>query len=160
MGGTTSASNSLAYGFAPSASTAIGDITWNVVIAKNISQTAGDYFDITLPDRTAYPNLFMSFILLNSAWDSRTIVSGNICSITNVSTPNFCITDSQSQYDANEAHFIICQGTNTFNGIYSRVTIATEDWHMSTTDKDYNDFTFSLCSRTFASGCMNDTNVA
>ena len=81
IGGTTSASNSLAYGFAPSASTAIGNITWNIVIAKNISQTAGDYFDITLPDRTFYPNLFMSFILLNSAWDTRTIVSGNICSI-------------------------------------------------------------------------------
>ena len=133
---------------------------WNVVIAKNTSQTIGDFFDIQLPDRTSFPRIFINFIMLNSAWNNRVIEKGNICSITNVDTPNFCMTPSESQHDTNQSHFIICQGTNSVNGIYSRITIASEDWFMSSTDRDYNDFLFSICDRGLDASLLNDTNVS
>ncbi len=160
VGGNTSASNSLIYAFSSKIDTSIFNMTWNVIIAKNTSQTIGDYFDIILPDRTFYPHLYISFIMLNSAWDNKIIVNDNVCSITNINTPNFCITPSQSSYDVNQSHFIVCQGTNNNNGICSRITVACEDWHMSITDRDYNDFIFSICDKGLSESLMNDTHVS
>jgi hypothetical protein len=160
LGGTTSASNSLLYGFAATSSTAITDITWTVAIAKNTSQTAGDYLDIEFPDRTHYPNLYIAFILVNAAWDNRTIVSGNLCSITNVDYENYCINSSKSLYDVDESHFIISCGINTTFGIFSRITFGCEDWEMSTTDRDYNDLKFSIASKAISESLTNDTSIS
>ena len=93
VGGITGASNSLIYGFCASNNTPIENINWNVAFAKNTSQTAGDYIDVSFPDMTYYPsdNFYISFILLNSAWDNRIIIRDNVCNITNINTPNFCI---------------------------------------------------------------------
>lgn len=149
LGGNTMASNSLIYGFCSSNNTSIENITWNVIFAKTTSQTSGDYVDIPFPDMTYYPNgnFYIAFILLNGAWDNRTIVRDNICSITNTDTPNFCIKPSQSLYDVNESHFINIKGLNSVYGYYTRIAIGSEDWHMATTDRDYNDFSFSISSR-------------
>lgn len=149
VGGTTGASNSLIYGFCDSNNTPIENITWNVAFAKNTSQTAGDYIDVPFPDMTYYPsdNFYISFILLNSAWDNRIIIRDNICSITNLNAPNFCINPSKSLYDINKSHFINIKGSNTFYGYFTRITFGSEDWHIENTDKDYNDFSFSISSR-------------
>ncbi len=159
IGGMTSASVSLMYAFSVKNTDSINDLTWNVVIAKNTSQTVGDYFDIPLPNKKFYPTLFINFILLNGAWNNKIIVRDNICSITNLNTLNYCITPVQSQYDANQSHFIVCQGTNAHCGIYSRLTIACEDWNMATTDRDYNDLIFSIADVGICDNLLNDINV-
>ena len=162
LGGTTGASISLLYGFCTSTSTSIDNMTWNVVIAKNTSQTQGDYFDIAFPDMTYYPsdNFYISFILINAAWDERTIINGNICSITNVGYDNYCIKPSESQYDENISHFINSQGINSFDGIFTRLVIACEDWTMNITDKDYNDLLFCVSSRLISENNINDTSTS
>lgn len=161
LGGTTSAQVSLLYAFCNSDSTLITDMTWNIVIAKNTSQTQGDYFDIPFPDMTYYPNdkFYISFIIINNAWSTRTIVRNNICSITNVGYDNYCIKPSESQYDKNISHFINSQGINSLNGIMTRLVIACEDWTMNITDKDYNDLIFSVGSRYISENLMNDSSL-
>jgi hypothetical protein len=162
LGGTTSASNSLLYGFTSSITSELTSITWNVLIAKNTSQTLGDYFDVEFPDMTYYPpnNFYIVFILINAAWDSRTIVSGNICSITNTGYNNFCIDPSKSQTDVNKSNFICCQGVNSFDGICTRVVVACEDWIASETDYDYNDLIFFVGSRVISDAMINDTSTS
>jgi len=161
LGGTTAASVSLIYGFASSTTTPINNIVWNVAFAKNITQTGGDYIDVSFPDMTYYPNgnFYIAFILINSAWDNRTIVNGNICSITNVNHDNYCIDSSKSLYDTDKAHFINSQGINANFGIYSRISIASEDWTSVITDNDYNDLLFSVSSRFVSDLNINDTSI-
>lgn len=165
LGGTTSASNSLLYGFASSNTTALSDIIFNVLIAKNTSQTNGDYFDIQLPDDTFYPQMYIVFVLINSAWNFRTIVSGNTCSIQS-NVPNFCINPSVSNYDMLQSHFIVSQCINSVYGIATRMTITMEDWifnlvdsYTDLADRDYNDFIFSIGTRFINESMTNDTNI-
>jgi len=158
LGGTTSASNSLIYGFAPSSNTSITNITWVVIIAKNTSHTIGDYFDIELPNSTSYPKLYISFILLNTAFDNKINIVNDTYSITNINTPNFCIDPSKSLYDTNQSHFIILKGKNNMYGFNSHITICCEDWHMASTDKDYNDFIFSISSKYISDIFINDNS--
>lgn len=164
LGGSCAATNSLLYGFAPKLTTNISTITFNVVIAKNTSQTKGDYFDIALPDRMSYPNLHIVFILLCSAWTHRTIVSGNICSISaslmDNTNLNFCIDPSKSIGDINQSHFIISQGLSTTFGIYTRIIIGIEDLPMSGTDRDYNDCMIAISSKTISESQLNDTTIS
>ena len=80
--------------------------------------------------------------------------------MTNVNTENFCIDPSKSLYDVNEAHFIISCGINTSMGIFSRISIACEDWSMNITDKDYNDLSFSISSRYLDDNQINDSSVS
>lgn len=152
LGGTTSASISLIYGFASSTTTAITDIIWNVVFAKNTTQIGGDYIDISFPDMTYYPNgnFYIAFILINGAWDNRT----------NIDNDNYCIDSSKSLYDTNTAHFINSQGINVHSGILSRVSIASEDWKSAITDNDYNDLLFSVSSRFVSDSNINDTSIS
>ncbi len=167
IGGTTSASNSLIYGFASSNNVLITSITFNVLIAKNTSQTIGDYWDIALPDSTFYPNLYIVIIMLNSAWDSRLIISGNTCSITNIGAPNYCINPSKSNYDVNESHFINIQCVNAIYGVPNRLSIAMEDWifnmvppYTDVADRDYNDFIISIGSAMLDDSYVNDTTIS
>jgi hypothetical protein len=160
IGGTTSASNSILYGFSPSTSTSLSSITFNVLVAKNTSQTIGDYWDIPIPDDTNYPNLYLVLVLVNSGWDSRTIVSGNTCSIPTTNIPNFCIDPSKSIYDENKSHFIILQCKNSVYGIPNRISIAIEDWLFGQTDNDYNDFLISISSACLGDAMVNDTSTS
>ncbi len=167
IGGTTSASNSLLYGFAPSPTTPVADIVFNVLIAKNTSQTVGDYWDIQTPDSTAYPTLYIALVLVNSAWDKRTIVSGNVCDITTLNTPNYCIDPIKSDFDTTQSHFIISQCYNSKSGLATRITIAMEDWifneteqYDSTADRDYNDFIISISSPMISDIMTNDTDLS
>ena len=157
LGGTTSAKNSVIYGFAPATSTAIANITWDVLIAVNTTQTLGDYWDIILPDRTFYPNLYLAIIVLNDSWSSRTIVSGTTCNITNT-TPNFCIDSSKSVTDTNTAHFINLQGYNSNYGVLTRLVIGIEDWYSSLTDNDFNDILLAVSSKFYSELQINDTS--
>ena len=158
LGGTTSSADSLIYGFAPSLNTPINDITFNVIIANSNSQTLGDYFDIPFPDTTFYPNLFIVFVILNGAWDTRTIVSGNICSMNTSSSLNYCINPAYSNSDVNQSHFICVNGINAEVGAPSNISFGIETQPLSVS-KDYSNLKFSISSAYLNDVYTNDTYV-
>lgn len=154
LGGSTSNALSLLYGFTNSIFDV--DIEYNVVIANSNSQTVGDYFDIFIPDISAYPTLYIVFYVLNGAWDTRTIVSGNICSIDTYNSLNYCIDPSQSLSDPGNSHFIFVNGVNTHYGITPRISVSVDDELMATSNKDYNNLKFSVSSRFLNESEIND----
>lgn len=158
LGGTTSSADSLIYGFAPSLNTSISDISFNVCIANSNSQTVGDYFDISFPDVTFYPNIFLVFVLLNGAWDTRTIISGNICSMDPNAIANYCINPSQSSSDINQSHFICVNGINTQVGAPTTISFGTETQALSVS-KDYSNLKFSISSAYLNSVATSDTYI-
>ncbi len=150
--------NTLLYGFATSTTTPLTDITFNVAFARNLSQTYGDYVDIALPNSSLYPNLYLVIILLVNVWNSRTIVTGNICSILSTNADyNYCINPSLSYNDTGNSHFIVIQGTNTQLGILSHIVLGIEDNIFMSSDRDYNDFSIFIGSRSITDSQINDT---
>lgn len=144
--------NTILYGFANSTSTALSDITFNVAFASSTSQTYGDYVDISLPGTAQYPTLYLVIISLVNVWSSRTIVSGNTCSInSNNAKYMFCVDPSKSTTDVGTSHFIIIQGTNSIYNMFSHIVIAPEDNSLTNVvlpvDFDYNDCTIAVGSR-------------
>ena len=115
--------------------------------------------DINLPDQTLIPTVYLAIILLNGAWNSRTIVSGNTCNIINT-LPNFCIDPSKSVSDTGTSHFIHSQGWCSHYGIMARVVIVAEDWYTTNTDNDYNDVLLSVSSRYISDLQINDTSTS
>ena len=73
--------------------------------------------------------------------------------------PNFCIDSSKSITDTNQPHFVVIQGTNNLLNCASRITIGCEDWYLDRTDRDYNDFLFSISSRFFGELGINDDDI-
>lgn len=160
LGGSTSSSDTLLYSFATSTTTSSSGLTFNVVFAKSTSQTVGDYFDIQLPDTTAYPILYLVLVVLNGAWDTRTIVSGNTCSInySGGSILNYNITPSESISDVGKSHYILVSGTNTVYGYVGRISFGVEDALISGTN-DYAELKFSISDRMISDVQTNDTNT-
>ena len=158
LGGQTSATNTVIYGFAPSSSTLITNINWNVLMAVNKVHTIGDYWDIELPDSTFYPDLYLSIIVLNGAWKIRNIINNNICSV-NYSLPSFCINPSVSTSDSGLSHFIVLQGYNSNANLLTRLLISVEDWYSSSTDNDYNDIIFSISGKHYDNINVNETQT-
>jgi hypothetical protein len=156
LGGNTSNTDSLIYGFTNSLTNL--NITYNVIIANSNSQTIGDFFDIEFPDPTSYPTLYVVFWLLNGAWDNRTNIQDNICSITTNNSINFCVNPSYSLQDVNKSHFIFVNGINTVYGIPSRISIGVEDDLIGNTN-DYANFKFSISSRFFNEVQTNDNLI-
>jgi hypothetical protein len=161
LGGFCGFSNTLLYGFTNNLSTSPTSITWNVAFAVDLMQTAGDYIDIELPNPSSYPSLYVAFILLANVWQSRTVVNENICSINSSNAQySFCINPTESSNDTGSSHFIIMQGKNVGMNIFSHIVIGMEDNIFSNSDKDYNDFTFSIGSRYITDTQLNDTNLS
>jgi len=161
LGGTTSSTDSIIYAFANSLSQTFASLTFNIAIANTNSQIAGDYFDLELPDSTAYPNIFLVLALINGAWTTRTIVSGNKCSIQigAVGTTTYCINPSQSLQDSGLAHFILVNGINSVFGINSNIAIGLEDDPIASSNLDYANVKIGLSSRTINENLTNDTEL-
>jgi hypothetical protein len=148
--------SSLIYAFSPYPNKAINNLEWNVVIANSKTQTAGDYFDIQLPDSTYYPSLYVCFIIVKDAWPMREIVSENICRISSVSRFHYCVHPQKCAYDRNRPHFVVCNGLDTTTGIKTRITFGVEDdRHGYYCSCDYSDLVFSLSSRTY----LNENSI-
>lgn len=121
LGGTTSSTDSIIYAFANSTSQTFASLTFNMAMANTNSQVTGDFFDIQLPDPTAYPSIYLVLAIINGAWTTRIIVSGNQCSIQigAIGTATYCINPNQSLEDVGLAHFILVNGYNSTLGIHS-----------------------------------------
>jgi hypothetical protein len=156
LGGTTTNSDSLLYGFATSPTDT--NITFNVVFAKSISQTVGDYFDIPFPDTTFYPNLYVVFYLLNGAWDNRVIVSGTTCSIVSTGCTSYCINPAYSGTEVGESHFVFVNGFNQVYGMATRISVGVED-ELLTVSKDYANVKFAIASSYLDAVQTNDMYV-
>lgn len=160
IGGSCAYKNSIIYGFAANNTTASEDINWNVLFANSNAQTTGDYFDIELPDRTLYPNLFLALAIIPNGWTNRNIIdiSNKIYSLSG-STTYFNINKTYSSIDTTSSHTINIQGYDQVNGILSRVVLAFEDRQMSSTDKDYFDVIVSVSCAYFDEININDTII-
>lgn len=158
LGGTTSNTDSLLYAFAPNLNTDITTLTFNVIIANSNMQIVGDYFDIQLPDSIYYPDLYIVFCVLNGAWTNRTIISGNICSITSLNALTYCIDNTKNLSDGTNSHFILVNGINTVYATFSRISIGCNDAIIGSTN-DYNSLKFSICSKVYDESRVNDTNI-
>lgn len=155
MGGTSSAKNMILYAFSDSPTKTSTNLVWHVLIADANQQTIGDYWDIDLPDCTLFPNLYLSLLLINGAWDTRTVVNETLklCSISGDQT-YYCIHPTYSSADIGDAHAICIQGYNSHIGCQTCVCVGFEDWTMSITDKDYNDVVLTIHDM-----CLNETHT-
>ena len=158
LGGTTSSTDAIIYAFANSTSQTFSSLTFNMAIANTNSQVTGDYFDIQLPDPTAYPNIYLVLALINGAWTTRTIVSGNQCSIQigAVGTATYCINPAQSLQDVGLAHFILVNGYNSVFGLNSNIAIGIEDDPIASSNRDYANVKLAVSSRTINDSLTND----
>lgn len=157
LGGITDSTNSLLYGFANSQTQQ--NISLNVLIANTNSQTIGDYFDIELPDRTYFPNLYVVLYVLNGAWNNRTIINDNVCSITSTNCLSYCINPQYSLNDVTLSHFIFVNGTNNILGIPTRLSIGVEDQLISEVN-DYSQLKLSISSKYIDESYVNDTFIS
>jgi hypothetical protein len=159
--GTSDATNMLCYAWANSLSTASTNLSWNVAFANFNEQTQGDYLDIDLPNNTSYPNLYLALLIINGAWDTKTIENQElkICSIPGNNLVYFSITPSQSSSDTNYSHCIVIKAYNSRIGLQNRVCLAFEDWHMNFSDRDYNDVVISLQDACLDDNNINDTSI-
>lgn len=157
VGGTSSADNMILYAFAPLATTTPVNLMWRVLIANCSQQTAGDYFDIELSEPG---NKYLTLLLINDAWSSRTIVNESLklCSVPGNLT-YYCLNQTYSSEDVGDAHAICMQGYSSTCGAQTRVCVAFEDWTMATTDKDYNDVVLSIQDVFLDDVMENDTIV-
>jgi len=161
LGGTTSSTDAIIYAFANSTSQTFGSLTFNMAIANTNSQINGDYFDLQLPDPTAYPNIYLVLALINGAWTTRTIVSGNQCRIQigAVGTATYCINPSQSLQDVGLKHFILVNGYNSVYGINSNIAIGIEDDPIATSNRDYANVKIAVSSRMINDSLTNDSEL-
>lgn len=150
--------NCLLYGFSNSLTTSLDDITFNVAFASTKSQTFGDYIDISLPNTSDFPEMYIVLVFLVNVWDKRTIINGNTCSISSSDSKYiYCINPTLSTTDTSLSHSIVVQGLNTNQNIKSHIVVGFEDNKFSNSDRDYNDATFSICSRYISDLLTNDT---
>lgn len=150
--------SSLIYAFSPYPNKDIHDLEWNVAIANSHAQTAGDYFDIQLPDSTYYPSLYVCLLIVKDAWALREITdaTSKTCRITNVSRFHYCVHPQKCAHDRNKSHFMTSNGLDRTTGIKTRITFGIEDdRHGYYCDCDYNDLIFSLSSRTY----LNENSI-
>ena len=150
--------SSLLYAFSAFPGTTIDNLQWNVAIANTKAQTAGDYFDIQLPDSTYYPSLYVCFLIVKDAWVLREIVDAgqNICKISNISRFHYCIHPQKCYYDKGRSHYVVCNGLDDTTGIKTRITFSVEDdRHGFYCDGNCNDLIFSLSSRTY----LNENSI-
>jgi hypothetical protein len=161
LGGTTLSTDSIIYAFANSTSQTFAELTFNMAIANTNSQITGDYFDIQLPDPTAYPNIYLVLCLINGAWTTRTIVSGNQCRIEIGAngTETYCINPSQSLQDVGLKHFILVSGYNSIFGINSNIAIGIEDEPIASSNLDYANIKIAISSRMINDSLINDTGL-
>lgn len=161
LGGTTSSTDSIIYAFANSTSQTFASLTFNMAIANTNSQITGDFFDIQLPDPTAYPNIYLVLAIINGAWTTRTIVSGNQCSIQigAVGTATYCINPTQSLQDNGLAHFILVNGYNSTLGIHSNIAIGIEDDPIASSNRDYANVKLAVSSRMINDSLTNDSEL-
>ena len=161
LGGTTSSTDSIIYAFANSTSQTFAGLTFNMAIANTNSQITGDFFDIQLPDPTAYPNIYLVLAIINGAWTTRTIVSGNQCSIQigAVGTATYCINPTQSLQDNGLAHFILVNGYNSVLGIHSNIAIGIEDEPIASSNRDYANVKLAVSSRMINDSLTNDSEL-
>lgn len=151
--------NTILYGFTPFPNETLNNITFNVAFASSLSQTEGDYVDVALPNIPG--DLYLVIILLVNVWSTRTIVSGNRCSIDSTNAKyNYCIKPSLSVNDMINSHFIVIQGKNTNQGIFSHIVLGIEDDIFAFSDKDYNDFQIGIGSRSILSAQVNDNSLS
>ena len=158
LGGTTSSTDAIIYAFANSTSQTFASLVFYMAIANTNSQVAGDYFDLQLPDPTAYPNIFLVLALINGAWTTRTIVSGTQCSIQigAPGTATYCINPTQSLQDVGLKHFILVNGYNSVYGVYSNIAIGIEDDPIATSNRDYANVKLAISSRMINDSLTND----
>jgi hypothetical protein len=158
LGGTTSSTDAIIYAFAYSTSQTFASLSFNMAIANTNSQIAGDYFDLQLPDPTAYPNIFLVLALINGAWTTRTIVSGNQCSIEigASGTATYCISPTQSLQDVGIKHFILVSGYNSVYGLNSNIAIGIEDDPIASSNRDYANVKLAVSSRMINESLTND----
>jgi hypothetical protein len=130
-----------------------------MAIANTNSQVTGDFFDIQMPDSTAYPNIYLVLALINGAWTTRTIVSGNRCRIEigAVGTSTYCINPNQSLQDVGLKHFILVCGYNSTLGIHSNIAIGIEDDPIASSNRDYANVKLAVSSRMINESLTNDT---
>lgn len=161
LAGTSSAKNMICYGWTSSASTAATSITWNVLFANANVQQVGDYLDISLPDQTYYPNLYLALILINDAWLQRTVVDETlkICSIPG-NLDYFSLNPTYQNADVGQSHAIYISGYNSQIGVRSRICVAFEDWYMAQTDKDYNDVVLAIQDAYYDDNGVNDISIS
>jgi hypothetical protein len=161
LGGTTSSTDSIIYAFANSTSQTFAGLTFNMAIANTNSQVTGDFFDIQLPDPTSYPNIYLVLALINGAWTTRTIVSGNQCRIEigAVGTATYCINPAQSLQDNGLKHFILVNGYNSTLGIHSNIAIGIEDDPIASSNRDYANVKIAVSSRMTNDSLTNDSEL-
>jgi hypothetical protein len=158
LGGTTSSTDTIIYAFANSTSQTFASLSFNMAIANTNSQISGDYFDLQLPDPTAYPNIFLVLALINGAWTTRTIVSGNQCrvQIGASGTATYCISPTQSLQDVGIKHFILVSGYNSVYGLNSNIAIGIEDDPIASSNRDYANVKLAVSSRMINESLTND----
>ena len=164
LGGTTSSTtttDSIIYAFANSTSQTFADLTFNMAMANTNSQVTGDFFDIQMPDSTSYPNIYLVLALINGAWTTRTIVSGNQCRIEigAVGTATYCINPTQSLQDVGLKHFILVSGYNSTLGIHSNIAIGIEDDPIASSNRDYSNVKIAVSSRMTNDSLTNDSEL-
>ena len=161
LGGTTSSTDSIIYAFANSTSQTFSSLTFNMAMANTNSQVTGDFFDIQMPDSTSYPNIYLVLAIINGAWTTRTIVSGNQCSIQigAVGTTTYCINPTQSLQDNGLAHFILVNGYNSTLGIHSNIAIGLEDDPIASSNRDYANVKLAVSSRMTNDSLINDSEL-
>lgn len=161
IGRETSAKDMILYAFSTLPTTTPANLTWRVLFADAMQQTVGDYFDIDLPDSTFYPHTYLALLLVNGAWDGRTIedASKKICSVSGTQS-YYCLNQSYSNSDVGDAHAVCIQGYSTQSGTQTCMCIGFEDWAMSTTDKDYNDVVLAICDYFTDDAHTNDTTLS
>lgn len=159
--GTSAAKNMLCYAWTNSINTTSTNLIWNVAFANFNEQNQGDYLNIDLPENTNYPNLYLALMIINGAWDQKTIVNQEqkICSIPGNDLVYFSITPSQSISDTNYSHCIVIKAYSSHIGLQNRVCLAFEDWHMNFSDRDYNDVVISLQDAFLDDNNINDNSI-
>lgn len=150
--------NSILYSFASSETTAVNNLTFNVLFANCHAQSLGDYWDIELPDNTLYPNLFLVLLLVTDGWTRNVTYSGSVYTIT--PTMYFGIKSSFSSTDTSSPHTINIKGYNGSNGIVNRIILAFEDLSSANTDWDYNDVILSVSGHFSDENLNNDTSIS
>jgi hypothetical protein len=132
-----------------------------MAMANTNSQVTGDFFDIQMPDSTAYPNIYLVLALINGAWTTRTIVSGNQCRIQigAVGTATYCINPTQSLQDVGLKHFILVSGYNSTLGIHSNIAIGIEDDPIASSNRDYANVKLAVSSKMINDSLTNDTEL-
>ena len=130
-------------------------------MANTNSQVTGDFFDIQMPDSTSYPNIYLVLALINGAWTTWTIVSGNRCSIQigAVGTSTYCINPTQSLQDVGVKHFILVCGYNSTFGVHSNIAIGIEDDPIASSNLDYSNVKIAVSSRMINDSLTNDSEL-